>query len=144
MDAGGSGTVQVTGGLTALSLAWLLGPRLGKYSSNGLPTAIPAHNGVYVLFGCMLAWIGWVGLNSAGAILYAGLPAEKSVLVAPGYHAPAWLDAPQTAGELHQVSARVLGRDVEPAIWSPGEGSLPLLVAHDGPEYDELSDLTLR
>ena len=31
---------------------------------------------------------------------------EKSVLVAPGYRAPAWLDAPQTAGELHQVSAR--------------------------------------
>ena len=67
---------------------------------------------------------------------------EKSVLVAPGYRAPAWLDASQTAGELHQVSARVLGRDVELAIWSPGEGSFPLLVAHDGPEYDELSALT--
>ncbi len=82
VDAGGSGTIQVTGGLTALSIAWLLGPRLGKYSSNGMPTAIPAHNGVYVLFGCILAWIGWLGLNSAGAILYAGLQAEKSALVA--------------------------------------------------------------
>ena len=82
IDAGGSGVIQVTGGLTALSLAWLLGPRRGKYSSNGMPAAIPAHNGVFVLFGCMLAWIGWLGLNSAGAILYAGLPAENSVLVA--------------------------------------------------------------
>ena len=82
IDAGGSGVIQVTGGLTALSLAWLLGPRRGKYSSNGMPAAIPAHNGVYVLFGCMLAWVGWMGLNSAGAILYAGLPAESSVLVA--------------------------------------------------------------
>ncbi|SRR6266536_133576 len=82
IDAGGSGVIQVTGGLTALSLAWLLGPRLGKYSSSGMPTAIPAHNGVYVLFGCMLTWMGWLGLNSAGAILYAGLPPEKSVLVA--------------------------------------------------------------
>ena len=81
-DAGGSGVIQVTGGLTALSLAWLLGPRHGKYSSNGMPAAIPAHNGVYVLFGCLLAWIGWLGLNSAGAILHAGLPAENSVLVA--------------------------------------------------------------
>jgi ammonium transporter, Amt family len=79
-DAGGSGVIQVTGGLTALSLAWLLGPRRGKYSSHGMPAAIPAHNGVLVLFGCMLAWIGWLGLNSAGAILYAGLPAENSVL----------------------------------------------------------------
>jgi len=67
---------------------------------------------------------------------------EKSVLVAPAYRAPAWLDAPQMAGELHQVSARVLGRNIELAIWSPCEGTLPLLVAHDGPEYDELSALT--
>jgi Amt family ammonium transporter len=82
IDVGGSGVIQVTGGLTALSLAWLLGPRRGKYSSNGMPAAIPAHNGVYVLFGCMLAWIGWMGLNSASAILYAWLPIENSVLVA--------------------------------------------------------------
>lgn len=81
VDAGGSGVVQVTGGLTALSLAWLLGPRQGKYSANGMPAAIPAHNGVFVLFGCMLAWIGWLGLNSAGAMFYSGVPPEKSVLV---------------------------------------------------------------
>ena len=82
IDVGGSGVIQVTGGLTALSLAWLLGPRRGKYSSNGMPAAIPAHNGVFVVFGCMLAWIGWMGLNSASAILYAWLPIETSVLVA--------------------------------------------------------------
>ena len=82
VDAGGSGAIQVTGGLTALSIAWLLGPRQGKYLSNGMPAAIPAHNGVYVVFGSLLAWIGWLGLNSAGAMLYAGSPAENSVLVA--------------------------------------------------------------
>jgi ammonium transporter, Amt family len=81
-DAGGSGVIQVIGGLTALSVAWLLGPRRGKYLSNGMPAAIPAHNGVYVVFGSMLAWVGWLGLNSAGAMLYAGSPAENSVLVA--------------------------------------------------------------
>jgi Amt family ammonium transporter len=46
-----------------------------------MPTAIPAHNGVYVLFGCMLAWVGWLGLNSAGAMLYTELRPEGSVLV---------------------------------------------------------------
>ena len=81
LDAGGSGFINVVGGLTALSVAWLLGPRRGKYSSNGMPAAIPAHNAVFVLFGCMLAWAGWLGLNSAGAMLYAGSPPEKSVLV---------------------------------------------------------------
>ena len=37
---------------------------------------------------------------------------------------------------------RVLGRDVDVGIWSPCEGELPLLVAHDGPEYDALAALT--
>ena len=81
LDAGGSGVINVTGGLTALSLAWLLGARHGKYSSNGMPAAIPAHNAVFVLFGCMLTWAGWLGLNSAGAMLYAGVPAQRAVLI---------------------------------------------------------------
>lgn len=81
LDAGGSGVIQVTGGLTALSIVWLLGPRRGKYSSQGLPTAIPAHNAVFVLFGCMLAWVGWLGLNSAGAMLYTAIAPDRSVLV---------------------------------------------------------------
>jgi Amt family ammonium transporter len=83
IDIGGSGVIQATGGLTALSVVWLLGPRRGKYLPNGMPAAIPAHNGVYVLFGCMLAWIGWMGLNSASAIVYdPRAQIENSVLVA--------------------------------------------------------------
>lgn len=81
VDAGGSGVIQVTGGLTALAIAWLLGPRRAKYSDQGLPAAIPAHNAVFILFGCMLAWVGWLGLNSAGAMLYTTMPPEHSVLV---------------------------------------------------------------
>lgn len=81
LDAGGSGVINVTGGFAALCIAWLLGPRHGKYSQNGMPAAIPAHNAVFVLFGCMLAWVGWMGLNAAGAMLYTGTRPEQSVLV---------------------------------------------------------------
>jgi Amt family ammonium transporter len=81
LDCGGSGTINAVGGLTALAISWLLGPRQGKYSRNGMPAAIPAHNGVFVLFGCMLAWVGWLGLNSAGAMLYTGMQPERAVLV---------------------------------------------------------------
>ena len=42
IDAGGSGTIQAVGGLTALAIAWILGPRRGKYSPEGMPTRSPA------------------------------------------------------------------------------------------------------
>ncbi len=82
MDAGGSSTIQVVGGLTALSIAWILGPRRGKYSAKGIPSAIPGHNVVLVVLGCFLAWLGWLGLNSAGAFLFMGAPTGRAVLIA--------------------------------------------------------------
>ncbi|HTR47372.1 MAG TPA: hypothetical protein VMM16_08320 [Verrucomicrobiae bacterium] len=81
-DSGGASTIQAVGGLTALSIAWILGARRGKYAHDGMPSAIPGHNAVFVLFGCVLALVGWWGLNSAGAILYNGADAGTTVLVA--------------------------------------------------------------
>jgi Amt family ammonium transporter len=74
IDAGGSGAIAAVGGLSALSVAWILGPRQGKYTLDGMPAAIPGHNAIFVLFGCILALVGWWGLNSAGALLYVGVP----------------------------------------------------------------------
>ena len=67
---------------------------------------------------------------------------EKSVALALGYRPPAWLNQPATTATIHKVGMRVLGQEIEAAIWSPEEGRLPLLVAHDGPEYDALAGLT--
>ncbi len=82
LDSGGSSTIQAVGGLTALSLVWLLGPRRGKFNLEGMPAALPGHNTVLVLFGCLLALVGWMGLNCAGAILFAGAQPGRTVLVA--------------------------------------------------------------
>ena len=46
------------------------------------------------------------------------------------------------AGSFDEVGMRVLGRPIAVRVWSPAGGPLPLLVAHDGPEYDALSRLT--
>jgi Amt family ammonium transporter len=81
VDAGGSSSIHSVGGLTALSIAWILGPRHGKYSRDGMPAAIPGHNAVLVLLGCALAVVGWLGLNCAGAVLFTGLTADGLVLV---------------------------------------------------------------
>ena len=82
LDSGGASCIQIVGGLTALSIAWILGPRRGKYSHDGMPAAIPGHNVVFVLFGCLLAWLGWIALNSAGAILFTAVEPARVVLVA--------------------------------------------------------------
>ena len=72
---------------------------------------------------------------------------DKSVLLLPTYEPPAWLDAPTVDGQL--ISITTAGRGaarVDVDLWSPADADpqepLPLLVAHDGPEYDQLSELT--
>ena len=76
-DLGGAGVIQAVGGLAAVSVVWILGPRRGKYSSDGMATAIPGHNIVLVLAGCLLALVGWMGLEVAGSMLfYAAAPGQ--------------------------------------------------------------------
>jgi Amt family ammonium transporter len=82
VDAGGASSIHSLGGLTALSIAWILGPRRGKYTLEGMPAAIPGHNAVLVLFACVLALLGWLGLNCAGAILFTGAEPGRTVVVA--------------------------------------------------------------
>jgi Amt family ammonium transporter len=74
VDGGGAATVNVLGGLCALAAVWIAGPRRGKFPKEGLSTALPGHNAVYVLFGCLLALVGWVAWNLAGAVLWLHAP----------------------------------------------------------------------
>jgi enterochelin esterase-like enzyme len=45
-------------------------------------------------------------------------------------------------GRLEWVDVEVLGQRLPIRVWSPDEGALPLLVVHDGPEYDARAGLT--
>jgi Amt family ammonium transporter len=82
LDAGGSTVIQAVAGFTGLSAAWILGPRRGKYASSGMPAAIPGHDMVMVCFGCLLTIAGWLGLNCAGALIFAGVAPGAIVSVA--------------------------------------------------------------
>lgn len=67
----------------------------------------------------------------------------KSVLEFPGYKPPAWLSAPADPGITRAVDTGTL---IGARIWAPSGVSadepFPLLVVHDGPEYDALASLT--
>jgi enterochelin esterase-like enzyme len=76
----------------------------------------------------------------------AGAFGAKSVLLLPTYRPPAWLDQPQAEGQVISLTTRGRGMSVDVDLWAPADADprepLPLLVAHDGPEYDRLADLT--
>jgi len=74
LDASGAATVHALGGLGALAIVWIAGPRKGKFPKEGLSTALPGHNAVYVVFGCLLALVGWLAWNVAGAVLWLHAP----------------------------------------------------------------------
>jgi Amt family ammonium transporter len=74
LDGGGAATVHVLGGLSALAVVWIAGPRKGKFPKEGFSTALPGHNAAYVLFGCLLALVGWLAWNVAGAVLWLHAP----------------------------------------------------------------------
>ena len=74
LDASNASSVHVLGGISALCVIWIAGPRKGKFPKPGISTAIPGHHVVYVLLGCLLALVGWGAWNLAAALILLGLP----------------------------------------------------------------------
>lgn len=62
-DFAGSTVVHSTGGWLALTGAIVLGPRLGKYDSEGKPRPIAGHNLPLAALGVFILWLGWFGFN---------------------------------------------------------------------------------
>src|SRR5438132_302059 len=71
-DFAGSGVVHSVGGLTALAVAMILGPRIGKYTRDGKSNAILAHDIVIVLTGCFILAFGWFGFNPGSTLGASG------------------------------------------------------------------------
>jgi Amt family ammonium transporter len=67
-DFAGSGVVHSVGGVTALAMGIMIGPRIGKYDREGKPNAIPAHDIVLVLLGCFILAFGWFGFNPGSTL----------------------------------------------------------------------------
>jgi Amt family ammonium transporter len=68
VDFAGSSVVHMTGGVTALAGALILGPRIGKYNKDGSPNAIPAHDIPMVALGTLILAFGWFGFNPGSSL----------------------------------------------------------------------------
>ncbi len=99
VDFAGSGVVHATGGWSALALAMILGPRIGKYRSDGTPRAFPGHNLGYVVIGTLVLTFGWMGFNPGSTFgatdLRIGIVAVNTLLsaCAAAVAAMAWTNA---------------------------------------------------
>ncbi len=68
VDFAGSGVVHAMGGFIGLAGALVVGPRLGKYSKDGRPQAIPGHNIPMVVLGTFILAFGWFGFNPGSTL----------------------------------------------------------------------------
>lgn len=80
-DFAGSSVVHAFGGYAALACVLLLGPRKGKFDSDGKPKPILGHSMPLATVGVFLLWFGWFGFNG-GSVLDATPEKVARVLVA--------------------------------------------------------------
>ena len=74
-DFAGSTIVHSVGGWAALAGAIVLGPRIGKYDSEGRVHPIPGCNLPLATIGTFILWMGWFGFNG-GSQLAMGSAAD--------------------------------------------------------------------
>jgi Amt family ammonium transporter len=67
-DFAGSTAVHLIGATGALAALLLLGPRKGKYGSDGKPRAIPGHSMPLVGLGTLILFVGWFGFNPGSTL----------------------------------------------------------------------------
>ncbi len=63
LDFAGSTVVHSVGGWAGLAGIIVLGPRIGKYASDGRMQPMPGHNMPLVTLGGFVLWLGWFGFN---------------------------------------------------------------------------------
>ena len=67
-DFAGSTIVHSTGGWAALAGALVVGPRLGKFRSDGTIKPTPPSNILVVTLGVFILWFGWFGFNGGSQL----------------------------------------------------------------------------
>jgi len=67
-DFAGSTVVHYQGALAGLAGALLLGPRIGKFGTDGRANPIPGHNIPYAVLGTLILWFGWFGFNPGSTL----------------------------------------------------------------------------
>ncbi|CAM9139874.1 unnamed protein product, partial [Hapterophycus canaliculatus] len=82
IDFAGSGVIHATGGMAALVMVVLMGPRLGRFTEGG-SKKMDEHSVILQTLGAFILWVGWYGFNgcSTGYITGSSHMAAKAMVV---------------------------------------------------------------
>ncbi|MAH12170.1 MAG: ammonium transporter [Verrucomicrobia bacterium] len=138
-DFAGSTVVHAFGGFGALACVLVLGPRKGKYQSDGSIKPIPPHSFPLAAIGVFLLMFGWYGFNG-GSVLSAepgalGLVFTTTTLAACtgalGAIATSWLTMkkPDLSMGLNGILAGLVGITANADVVSVGDSLLIGLIA---------------
>jgi Amt family ammonium transporter len=78
-DFAGSGIVHMCGAAAALAAVLILGPRKGKYNSDGSVNAIPGANLPLATLGTFVLWFGWFGFNGGSQLVTSNVSDANAV-----------------------------------------------------------------
>ncbi|MDF1840414.1 MAG: ammonium transporter [Rubripirellula sp.] len=129
-DFAGSSIVHAFGGFAALACVMVLGPRMGKYTAEGIKPIV-GHSMPLAAIGVFLLWLGWFGFNG-GSALSADPKAVSYVFVTTSLAAAAgavvsivcsWvlLNKPDVSMALNGILAGLVG--ITAGADTVGEGS---------------------
>jgi len=68
VDFAGSSVVHMQGGVIALTAAWILGARYGKFNKDGSTNFLPPHSIPMVMGGTFILAFGWFGFNPGSSL----------------------------------------------------------------------------
>ncbi|MEM7812007.1 MAG: ammonium transporter [Planctomycetota bacterium] len=80
-DFAGSCIVHAVGGFAGLAGAIVLGPRLGRFTDDGKPVAIPGHSLPLATLGVFILLIGWFGFNPGSQLAMYGKANTEAVML---------------------------------------------------------------
>lgn len=88
IDFAGSTVVHSTGAWVALAAIIIIGPRLGRFETDGTPVRFIGHNPVLAAVGTIILFVGWIGFNggstTAGTPQFAGIISNTVVAALAG------------------------------------------------------------
>ena len=71
-DFAGSSIVHLQGGVSAFAGTLVLGPRIGRFDSDGRPMKMIGHSLPLQVLGVLILWVGWMGFNPGSFLIVVG------------------------------------------------------------------------